>query len=337
MVPVIDLAPFFAGDDTSRRAVAVAVDAACRDVGFFTVVGHGVPAATLDATWTAALAFFDLPVEQRMTVAMPYPGYPYGYNAFNVEALNRSIGGDAPPDLKETFNVGPIDPPPRPLDEMEDDDERAVYAPNRWPDEVCPALRPALEAHYRSMAGLAVRLMDVFAVALGLPDGWFAPYIDRHGSALRVAHYPALERPPQPGQLRAGAHTDYGTLTVLAIDDEPGLQVQVADGTWIDVDHVPGGLVVNLGDLMQRWTNDRWRSTMHRVVTPTPVPSASDEATGSMEQTGRGVGRRLSIPFFHNANWDADVRCLVGPGESPHHPPVTAGRHLMAKFRSTVT
>ena len=148
-----------------------------------------------------------------MTVAMPYPGYPYGYNPYNVEALNRSIGGDAPPDLKETFNVGPIDPPPRPLEEMDDDDERAVYAPNLWPDEVCPTLRPALEAHYRSMAALAARLMDVFAVALGLPDRWFAPYIDRHGSALRVAHYPALDRPPQPGQLRAGAHTDYGTLT----------------------------------------------------------------------------------------------------------------------------
>ena len=319
-VPIIDLRPFGAGDEASRRTIAAAVDAACRDVGFFTVVGHGIPAATLDATWTAALAFFELPIEQRMTVAMPYPGYPYGYNPFNVEALNRSIGGDAPPDLKETFNVGPIDPPPRSFDEMDDDDERAVYAPNRWPDAVCPALRPALETHYRSMAGLAARLMDVFAVALGLPDGWFAPYIDRHGSALRVAHYPALERPPPPGQLRAGAHTDYGTLTILAIDDEPGLQVQAADGAWIDVDHAPGGLVVNLGDLMQRWTNDRWRSTMHRVV----VPEGADR-------------RRLSVPFFHNANWDAQVVCLTGPGETPRHPPVTAGRHLMAKFRSTVT
>ena len=131
LVPIIDLAPFTTGDEASRQSVAAAVDAACRDVGFFTVVGHGIPTATLDATWAAALAFFELPIEQRMTVAMPYPGYPYGYNAFNVEALNRSIGGDAPPDLKETFNVGPIDPPPRPIDEMDDDDERAVYAPNR--------------------------------------------------------------------------------------------------------------------------------------------------------------------------------------------------------------
>jgi isopenicillin N synthase-like dioxygenase len=343
MVPVVDLAPFATGDEATGRAVAAAVDAACRDVGFFIVVGHGIPAAIFDATWSAAYAFFDLPVEQRMTVAMPYPGYPYGYNPFNVEALNRSIGGDAPPDLKETFNVGPIDPPPRPIEEMDDADERAVYAPNIWPDVVCPPLRPALEAHFRSMAGLAARLMEVFAVALGLPATWFAKYIDRHGSALRVAHYPALDRAPQPGQLRAGAHTDYGTLTILTIDDEPGLQVQVADGGWIDVGHIEGGLVVNLGDLMQRWTNDRWRSTMHRVVTPeppaseTPELSASDSVALQTKQTVRGVGRRLSVPFFHNANWDAEVECLTAPGEEPRHPPVTAGRHLMAKFRSTVT
>ena len=110
--------------------------------------------------------------------------------------------------------------------------------------------------------------------------------------------------------------------------------MQVADGTWVDVVHVDGGLVVNLGDLMQRWTNDRWRSTMHRVITPDL--SAADGAAVPTEQTVRKSGRRLSIPFFHNANWDAEVRCIVGPGESPHHPPVTAGRHLMAKFRSTV-
>ena len=281
-----------------------------------------------------------------MTVAMPYPGYPYGYNPFNVEALNRSIGGDAPPDLKETFNVGPIDPPPRPIEEMDDDDERAVYASNRWPDEVCPALRPALEAHYRSMAGLA-----------DAPDGrlrgrarpartrWFAPFIDRHGSALRVAHYPALDRAPAAGSA-AGRRPHRLRHADDPRDRRPslGCRCRSPDGTWIDVGHVPGGLVVNLGDLMQRWTNDRWRSTMHRVVTPTPSPtpttpvlSASDDATGNLKQTVRGVGRRLSVPFFHNANWDAEVVCLTAPGEAPRHPPVTAGRHLMAKFRSTVT
>ena len=142
------------------------------------------------------------------------------------------------------------------------------------------------------------------------------PFIDEHGSALRLAHYPAVDGGAEPGQLRAGAHTDYGTLTVLWTDGQSGLQVETAAGEWIDVDDVDGGLIVNLGDLMQRWTNDRWRSTMHRVVVP------------------GFAGRRLSIPFFHNANWDARIECIVA-GDEPRYPPTTAGRHLMEKFRST--
>jgi len=248
---------------------------------------------------------------------MPAPGYPYGYSPPEAEALERSIGGVAAPDLKETFNVGPIDPPLRPLDEMDDPDERAVYASNLWPVAV-PELRPAAEGYYRSMAELADRLMAVFATALDLPADWFAPLIDRHGSALRLAHYPAIAVGSDvAGRFRAGAHTDYGTLTILWTDGNPGLEVELPDGTWADVEPVPGSLIVNLGDLMQRWTNDRWRSTMHRVL---PVAD------------GRS---RLSIPFFHNANWDAHVECLVADREQPRYPPTTAGRHLMEKFRST--
>jgi isopenicillin N synthase-like dioxygenase len=280
-----------------------------------------VPPTVVESAFQAARSFFDLPLEARLGVAMPEPGYPYGYNPFSAEALERSTGAAGVVDLKETFNIGPIDPPPRPVEEMTDPDERAVYAPNLWPDEALPAFRPALEAYYRAMSALSTRLMEVFAVALGLPVDHFAPFIDRHGSALRLAHYPALERPPLPGQLRAGAHTDYGTLTVLATDGVRGLQVLDPAGEWLAVEHVPGGFVVNLGDLMQRWTNDRWRSTMHRVVVP-------------RGDTGR---RRLSIPFFHNANWDARIECLAAPGESPRYPPVLAGAHLMSKFRSTVT
>jgi isopenicillin N synthase-like dioxygenase len=315
-VPVIDLSGFVDADQRRRRALGDQIDRACREVGFFTVVGHGVDDATIEALRTAARAFFDAPLEDRLAVAMPEPGYPYGYNPLQAEALNRSIGGAAPADLKETFNVGPIDPPPRPLGEMADPDERAVYSPNLWPAAV-PSLRPAVEAYYRSMAGLAATLMESFAVALGLDDRVFDDLIDAHGSALRLAHYPALDDVPTPGQFRAGAHTDYGTLTILWTDGEPGLQV-LTDRGWIDVEPVEGGLIVNLGDLMARWTNDRWRSTMHRVV-----------ADGRSES-------RLSIPFFHNANWDATVECIVADGEAPAYPPITAGRHLMEKFRSTV-
>ena len=117
-------------------------------------------------------------------------------------------------------------------------------------------------------------------------------------------------------RFRAGAHTDYGTLTILWTDGRSGLQVQLPDTGWTDVDPVDGGLIVNLGDLMARWTNDRWCSTMHRVV---PVP---------------GAGDRLSIPFFHNANWNARIECIIDDGEVPRYPPTTAGRHLIEKFRS---
>jgi isopenicillin N synthase-like dioxygenase len=175
--------------------------------------------------------------------------------------------------------------------------------------------------YYRAMAALAATLMDVFAEALGLDDGFFRPLIDRHGSAMRMLHYPHQASSPPSGQLRAGAHTDYGTLTILAQDAAPGgLQVRDAAGRWVSVPHEPGAFVVNLGDLMARWTNDRWRSTLHRVVNP-PMVDGSNE--------------RFSIAFFHNANWDALVTCLTEDA-TPKYPPIRAGAHLMAKFRSTV-
>lgn len=317
MIPVVDIGGFRDGDAEQRRQVGRAIDNACRDVGFFAVTGHGIDPSVIADLHASALAFFDLPIADRMSVVMPEPGYPYGYNPLQAESLNRSIGGTAPPDLKETFNVGPIDPPPRPISEMVDRDERAVYAPNLWPSAL-PQLRPTVEAYYRSMVDLSSTLMAAFAVALGLTDDAFESAIDRHGSAVRLAHYPAVGAEGfAPDAIRAGAHTDYGTLTVLWTDGEPGLQVEAVDGSWVDVQPVEGGLVVNIGDLMQRWTNDRWRSTMHRVV-PT------------------GTARRLSIPFFHNANWDASIECLVDDGAEPRYEPTTAGRHLMDKFRSTV-
>lgn len=315
MISVVDLSGFVGGSTAERAAVGEAIDRACRDVGFFTLVGHGIDPAMIEELHRVSIAFFDLPLEDRLAVAMPEPGYPYGYSALRAEALNRSLGGEAPPDLKETFNVGPIAPPLRALDEMVDRDERAVYAPNLWPLAL-PELRPAVEAHYRAMAALSATLMETFAVALGLADDAFAGHIDRHGSALRLAHYPDVGAAPTVEGLRAGAHTDYGTLTILWTDGAPGLQVESVDGSWCDVDAVDGGLIVNLGDLMQRWTNDRWRSTMHRVVAGAP-------------------GRRLSIPFFHNANWDAHIECIIDDGTSARYPPTTAGRHLMDKFRST--
>ncbi|MFK8024143.1 MAG: isopenicillin N synthase family dioxygenase [Ilumatobacter sp.] len=318
-VPVIDLSGFVDGTVEERAVVADRVDRASADVGFFSIVGHGVPAETIERAHEAALAFFDLPLDDRMAAAKPHPAAPYGYAPFSAEALNASLGGVAVPDLKETFNVGPLEPPPRALHEMDDPDERDVWSPSVWPSAM-PELRIALTEYYAAMAELSATLMDVFSIALGQGDGGFDGFIGHHSSALRLAHYPPMDEPPAEGSFRAGAHTDYGTLTILRLDAEPGLQVERSPGQWVDVEAPDGALVINLGDLMQRWSNDRWRSTMHRVVVP----------------EGRHDRRRLTMPFFHNANWDALVECIVLDGAEPRYGPVSAGRHLISKFRSTV-
>ena len=305
-VPVVDLA----GPD----AVEAVADA-CRRVGFLTVVGHGVPDTVIDGAWDTAKAFFDLPLEQRQQVAMPRPGYPYGWSPMAGETLSASLGRRSHPDLKQSFAIGPVDAPTH---AFADPDEEFAWSANLWPAAL-PALRLAWETYYREMAALAARLLRVMALALELPEHYFDPMIDRHTSAMRALDYPAAGEVPE-GQFGASAHTDYGTLTVLLADTtQRGLQVQGPAGEWLDATPIPGSLVVNLGDAMARWTNDRWRSTMHRVVVP--------------------ARRRQSIAFFHNANWDALIDCIpscLAPGESPRHSPIAAGPHLMQKFRSTV-
>jgi isopenicillin N synthase-like dioxygenase len=322
VVPVIDISGFD-GDPRSRQPVVDAVTEACESVGFLTIVGHAVSQPIVDAAWNTARAFFDLPEDQKRRVMSPRVGYPYGYAPLAHETLALSLGDQTPPDLKEAYAIGPLDRPQR---SPRDADEASVYSDNLWPDDSVTALRPAWEAYYCAMADLAQRLLRIFALGLRLPEHHFDSMIDRHTSAMRALNYPAVATTTLPGQLRAGAHTDYGTLTILLQEDRPGgLEVRRPDGTWDPVPAVPGGFVVNLGDAMERWTNDRWRSTLHRVVLPPP---------------GAGpLARRQSIAFFHNANWDARIECIptcLAPGESPSYPPIEAGPHLMAKFRSTV-
>ena len=305
-IPVIDL-----GDDTRR--VAAEIGRACAEVGFFQIVNHGVAAATVDAAWAATRGFFDAPADVRAAVAVPYAGYPYGYLGLATETLASSLGADTPPDRKHSFSFGPIDPPSSP---PTDPDELWIRSPSRWPTQPVD-FRPTMERYYAAMSALAAHLLGRMAVALELDEAYFETMIDHHVSALRCLDYPALDEPPLAGQLRAGAHCDYGTLTILRT--APGVNgLETFDGErWSAVEAVADGFVVNLGDSLAQWTNDRWRSTMHRVVETT------------------GAARRTSIAFFHTANWDALIECLPGLG-APRHRPVLAGRHLMDKFQRTV-
>ena len=317
-VPVIDIAPFRHGTASDRNTVAAQVDAACRDIGFLVIEGHGVPSYKTRAMYACAAAYFARPHWEKMRLRMPPDRYR-GYTPAGEETLALSLGEETPPDLKESFSMGPFD---HAYDEYHFGAEGYRYfAPNVWPLKP-RTMQATWEAYYALMEGLASQLMRIFAVALDVPQTWFDDKIDRHITNLSVIHYPAQNATPRPGQLRAGAHTDYGSLTIVHTDTAVGgLEVQDKSGAWLPVPVSPRTFVVNIGDLMAEWTNDRWVSTMHRVANP-PRGAAS---------------AKTSLLFFHQPNYDAVVECIptcTEPGRPPRYKRTTSGEHVTAKITS---
>ncbi|MGD9527687.1 isopenicillin N synthase family dioxygenase [Pseudonocardia sp.] len=313
-VPLIDIGPYVRGGG-DRAAVAAAMDAACRDVGFVQVVGHGVPDDAAAGLAAAIDAYFGEPAEVKAAHRAP-PGINRGYTPPRSESVSLSLGvGTRMPDFFEAFNVGAAAAEHPGLDLPAD-----VYPDNIWPD--VPGFEVAVRRWFAEARRVAHTLTDVFADALGLPAGFFAAYTDHSIDVLRMNNY-ALP----PGRVADGTdltgmgeHTDYGIVTVLWADDAPGLQVLGQDGRWHDVAPAPGALLVNLGDLTARWTNERWLSTLHRVKPPV------------VDGT---VRRRRSAAFFHDGNVEAVVEALpscVPPGRAPIHPPTTIGEHIEAKL-----
>jgi isopenicillin N synthase-like dioxygenase len=318
-VPVIDLAPFENRGARGRRVVMEAVKDACEHVGFFVVTGHGVPNDIISSMFKNSRDFFSRPVEEKMRIERPGPGISRGYNSLAGQSLGLTIGKKAPPDLMESLGFGPM---------QTDDDPYwtdgfgPIHAhPNLWPSEM-PDFRPAITSYWHAMEELSIRLQRIFALALDLRDDFFVSRSSRHVSNMRVNYYPAQDRAPEPGQLRAGAHSDYGAFTILRGENAPGgLQVLRRGGQWADVPIVDGGFVINIGDLLMRWTNDRWVSTLHRVVNP--------------PETIRHSVDRMSVAFFFIPDHDAEVRCLdscSGAGNPARYPAVTAGAHWRGKI-----
>ena len=324
--PVVDISLFTAGSPSAKQTVAREVDQVCRDTGFLAIVGHGVPHEAAAEAWKTARRFFDLPLEKKLEVKMPYLDYPYGYAPLQAETLARSLGNETPPDLKESFSSGPLDRPSPSMSNAADDTEAAFrFAANLWPKEPVE-FKEAWSAYYRVMAGLATTIMRIFAVALDLPEGFFDDKIDQHTSAMRALNYPHLYATPTLCQLRAGAHSDYGSVTILMTELVPGgLEIYTPRNQWQEVPVVEGAFIVNLGDLLARWTNDRWVSTLHRVVCP-PVDTC-------------GSTRRQALAFFHQPNWETEISCIptcLAPGEKPKYAAVQSGVYLMEKFRRAV-
>lgn len=321
-VPAIDIAPFFAGGADAKRRVVAAVAESCRDIGFLVVKGHGLPADDLARAFDLTRQFFDLPQDRKDRWHPTGPSKQRGYHAFATRGLAYTLDQQVPPDLRETLFLGPLE------------DQRAHYAqlpeavPSYWPNTIPtePAgVDEALMTIYRDFERLSEDLLRIFAVALAMPEDHFVDKIDRHFSILSCHHYPALEQAPLAGQLRTGAHTDFGAMTILAVTNaKGGLEVLMPDGGWAGVQPGPGELVVNLGDMLARWSNDRWKSTLHRVVNPPDLEDA--------------MSRRQSIGYFMHPNYDARIECFptcLQDGEAPRYPAISAGEHIAMKINKS--
>ena len=320
-VPLVDLSGVFE-EGPRRDGVVDTIRRACEDVGFLVITGHGVSDEVVENIDAMSRAFFALPEEEKMTYVGP-AGVYRGLTPSQASALALSREDESLPDLCELFTVNRFDDPEVALRAGLREGREGFFAPNIWPDpDRLPGFKEAFETYYAVMEDLAAKLMRLMALALGLDEHWFDDKIADHITNLTVNHYPALYEPAMPGQFRRGAHSDWGSLTILYHDGEPGLQIMSPEGGWEDVRVVPDSFVVNLGDLMAAWTNDRWVSTLHRVA----VPEGD-------------LGDRISIAFFHQPTYDARIECIptcTSPDDPPHHEPTTSGGWILSMLEKTI-
>lgn len=318
-VPTVDITPFVAdGTSPDRARVAREIDTACRTVGFIQIVGHGVPDDVVAGLGDAMDDFFALPIETKKVWQRP-PAENRGYSAPKSESLSLSLGVESATrmnDFFEAFNVGRSASELRPVEV-----DPLHYAENTWPEVDGFAAR--VQAYIDEAARVARTMVRIFALALDLPDDYFAPFTDHSIEVLRMNNYALPEGTDVTldGDLTGmGEHTDFGIVTILWADQVRGLQVLGSDGLWHDVEPADGALLINLGDLMARWTNERWMSTLHRVKPPV--------VDGTIQ-------RRRSAAFFHDGNAGAVVTTLPGCVDDDHpslYRPVTVAEHIAAKL-----
>lgn len=334
-VPIVDFGPFYTGDDTAKKAVAEQLDEALHTVGFVYLKNHGVPQEKVDGAFEWSKRFFDLPTEVKMLAPHPPGGSHHrGYSGLGIEKVSQHVFDEDAisalrevPDVKESYETGNTT------------DKRQ---PNIWlPDDALPGFRAYMEGFFHDCDAMVHTLLRALALSLSLPS------IDQlstaHSSSpfqLRLLHYPPLPLHALTGQThsRIGAHSDFGSLTLLFQDSVGGLEVEDphSPGTFRPAPPIPGTLLVNVGDLMERWSNGRWRSTVHRVGAP-PVEALKQQGALSKNEGGEEMCRaRYSIPFFSAPNDDAVIESLPGcwdKGENPKkYEAVTAEQYVTMRM-----
>ncbi|KAL1630342.1 hypothetical protein SLS56_005016 [Neofusicoccum ribis] len=327
-IPLIDFSQFTSGDPAARLNAAAALLDGFQRAGFVYLRNHGVAAATVRAVFAHSAAFFARPQRQKDPLAWYSPRANRGYVAHGREKVTRAdFAGDVDalraqvPDLKESLEIGR---------------EGEEGCPNMWPDaydEEGRVFRSVMEAFFGQCKELHRSVMRAVALGMGLDEGWFDEYTARGDNTLRLLHYPEVEkgvfqRSDGKEQVRAGEHSDYGSLTLLFQDDRGGLQVLSPKGTFVDATPIPDTIVVNAGDLLERWANDTIKSTKHRVVEPPLKPG--------QEKLDK-YPARYSVAYFCNPDFDKNIEAIPGTYEEGQrkYPGVLSGDYLAKRLSET--
>jgi isopenicillin N synthase-like dioxygenase len=303
-IPVLSMADF----DGRRGVFTDRIGRGWREFGFVAVRDHGIDDALIESAYAVFRAFFALPETAKQGLRLPGKGGARGYTGFGVEqAKDHGV-----PDLKEFWHVGR---------EVEGDNPHAqILLPNLWPDAPAGFRAAALDL-YRALDELGARLLEAIALDLGLERDWFADKVDRGNSILRAIHYPPIADAPE-GAVRAARHEDINLITLLIGSKEQGLEILTREGQWVPVTTLPGSIVVNVGDMLQRLTNHVYPSTTHQVVNP---PGAAARQS------------RYSIPFFLHPNPDFVIetlpQCVSADNPNRYPEPITSHGYLVERLR----
>ena len=307
-IPIIDIGPLVQGGGVLKEIEksVLAINDACRNVGFFYVKNHGIPEEYLQSVFSNIKDIFDLPLQEKMKIHMGKSQIFRGYTPIGKELTNNKR------DWNEALDFG-LDLPPEHPDVLAGE---PLLGANQWPENP-PEFRNVMADHWDMLINLGARITEGLALSLGLEKDYFKPFTSRSHSTMRILHYPTYDKEPEDDIGDGiGQHIDYGFLTILAQDKVGGLEVKNSAEEWISAPYIPGTFIINVGHMMQRWTNDFYKATLHRVKS-------------------QGIKDRYSFPFFY----EPDFNTVVTPLEDycsrenpPRYEPLHFGNYIIDKF-----
>jgi isopenicillin N synthase-like dioxygenase len=331
VMPLIDFGLYMHGSPSVKQATATEISHAFKTSGFLYLQNHGVPTEEVARAFSESASFFARSQSQKDALGWTTPDANRGYVASGREKVTQSDDPEviaklreSNPDLKESMEIGR---------------EGVDGMPNQWPDQLDEegkTFTKDMQAFFLTLKDLHINVMRAIALGMGLDEQFFDSFTDNGDNTLRLLHYPPVKKSvwkKNPNQVRAGEHSDYGSITLLFQDDIGGLEVKSPRGTWVRATPIPGTIVVNAGDLLSRWSNDLIRSTNHRVIQPPPKPTPD----GEEDDPDALIPARYSIAYFCNPNFDKYIEALPGTYEESgkKYDGINSGDYLVMRLAAT--